>query len=237
MMVYLPARGGSKRIPRKNMRVLGDKPVIVHVIETLKRLPFIDNICVSTDDPEIAQLSKAHGAITLDPRSADLASDTATLVDLIRHDLGRFLEHCSHRSNSDTVLVVLPTAALLSPEVLQDAFEQFNRSGGDLLCATTSYSVSPFRALVETDDGNWKPLHADMLMTRSQDLPEARVDVGMFYFMNSSAVAKHPGHWFTLPGGIQCYLVPPTMACDVDTPEDWDRLERLFCKLQGSKKR
>lgn len=231
MIAYLPARGGSKRIPRKNIRPLGGKPIILHVIQTLQRLPFVEQVCVSTDDPEIKECVEAHGAVTLQLRTAELASDTATLVSLVRHDVERFYRHCGIDSGDRELLVVLPTAALLSTELLADAFARFQNSGKSLLCSTTSFAVSPYRALVGSDADGWRPLHADMLMVRSQDLPEARVDVGMFYFMKYEQVTRHEGHWFTVPGGMGCYPVPEAMACDVDTPEDWSRLESLYNSL------
>jgi pseudaminic acid cytidylyltransferase len=236
MIAYIPARGGSKRILRKNLRSLGGRPIILHTIATVKKLPFISQVYVSTDDSEIAGCVEAEGAMTLELRTTELSSDTATLVDLIRHDLSRFLRHAGTSSTDRTALIALPTAALLSEELLLHAYDTFKQSQRPLLCATTSYSASPFRALIRSEASSWRPLHPDMLMVRSQDLPETCVDTGMFYFMNHEEVCRHPGHWFTIPGGIECYPVPANMACDVDTPDDWAKLEQLYEALRGAPK-
>lgn len=205
----------------------------MHTLENVKSLSFINQVYVSTDDAEIAGIVEAHGATTLEPRVAELSSDTATLVDLIRHDLRRFFDHAGLPSTNNSILIILPTAALLSNQLLHHAYDTFKQSQRPLLCATTSYSVSPFRALIRSEACAWQPLHPEMLMVRSQDLPESCVDTGMFYFMKYEEIARHPGHWFTIPGGIECYPVPTSMACDVDTPDDWARLEQLYQALQA----
>lgn len=236
MIAYIPARGGSKRIPRKNLRPLGGKPIIVHTIQAVRTLSCISQVCVSTDDPEIARCVQAEGAVTLELRSAELSSDTATLVDLVRHDLGRFVKHADPSPTDGSALIVLPTAALLSSDVLEHAYDTFKRSQRPLLCATTPYWASPFRALVRAEGSAWHPLHPEKLMVRSQDLPDSCVDTGMFYFINYERFVQHSGHWFTIPGGIECYTVPATIACDVDTPEDWARLEQLYEAARRSEK-
>src|SRR4051812_1600267 len=118
MFAYIPARGGSKRIPRKNVRPLHGKPVLARVIENLKPLEFLSAIYVSTDDPEIAELAQKIGAKYLKARAPELSNDKAGFMDLIRDDLPNFM---TAEGGDDEVLFVLPTAALVPTDIFRNA--------------------------------------------------------------------------------------------------------------------
>jgi CMP-N-acetylneuraminic acid synthetase len=228
VIAYIPARGGSKRIPRKNMLPLGGKPVIEHVIAAVNKLPFVSAVCVSSDDGEILSTAAEAGAVTLEPRASHLSNDYAPLAQLLKEDVGRFLDHAGVSGAEATVLFVLPTAALVPPALFERAYQRYREMNAAILIATKSYPSSPFRALVRRDDGSWAPLFPEMLPRRTQDMPAAEVDSGLFYVINYQTLSRHEGHWFTVPSGLECFSVPDSVALDVDTMEDWAELERRF---------
>ena len=230
MFAYIPARGGSKRVPGKNVRPLGGKPVIAHVIETLRRLEFISTVHVSTDDPEIAALAESHGAVCLELRDPGLASDAPGFTDLMRYDIPRYSE--ANGGDRD-VLFALATAALVPEAIYRDAHARFIERRPEILMACEPYKVSPYWALVPKGDGYLKPLFPEMVRINSQDLPEALTDAGLFYMFDLDEAVRHDSHKDMerlLP-----YLVPEDYCADVDRPEDWALLEHKFAKLNEAK--
>lgn len=231
MIAYIPARGGSRRIPGKNVRLLGGKPALAHVVSTLREVEFLDAIFVSTDDEAVAGVAREAGATVLELRDAALADDFTPFNTLLRHDLPRHLDATGMGSDEAEVLVVLPTACLVPKETYSEASEVFRGGGHSVLFASVGYRASPFRALVQDGDGGWRPLFPDRLNHRSQDLPPAQVDAGLFYMLRWREVRSHEGHWFTVPGGVHCFAVPDAIAVDVDEPGDWLELERRFAAM------
>jgi pseudaminic acid cytidylyltransferase len=226
IIAYIPARGGSSRIPRKNVRLLGDRPVLAHVIEAIRTSGVAEAVCVSTDDQEIRNLAESSGAIVLEPRSKRLSGDRATFMDLLRQDVPRYVEHFGIPPRQAGILFALATAALVGPETYRDSRALFHRTGTAILAATRRCSPSPFCALIQTGSG-WKPLFPGKLLERSQDLPDAQVDAGLFYYLDFIPMVRHKGHWFTRKG-LVCYPAPAAAAVDVDTPEDWEELEQKY---------
>lgn len=226
MFAYIPARGGSKRVPRKNIRKLGGKPVIGHVIETLRRLEFLSQVHVSTDDPEIAAVAEAYGAVCLAPRDPALAADAPGFTDLMRRDIPRYAE--ANGGDRD-VLFVLATAALVPEAIYRDAFRVFESQRPELLMACEHFSSPPHWALVYKPDGHVTPLFPEMVRINSQDLPEAVTDAGLFYFFDLDDAVRYDCHkdmTRLLP-----YLVPDDYCADVDRPEDWALLEYKYARL------
>lgn len=227
-IAYIPARGGSKRILRKNAKLLKGVPIISYVIKNLKKLDFLDGICVSTDDKEIAEIASKLETETLELRTEVLANDHATFQDLVRGDLPRYLKHFKINENDAEILFVLATAALVTPEIYQKAYQEFRSHRSDILVSSIGYRISPYWALTEHRQGYWKPVFPDKIAVRSQELPKTQVDAGLFYYLKFGKVKKMKGSWMNHPDGIGCFEVPRSVAIDVDTPEDWVELERLF---------
>lgn len=235
LIAYIPARGGSKRLPGKNVRPLGGVPVIVRVIRALKACSFIHAVCVSTDDAKTAQIAQDAGAVTLDSRAPKLSDDHASFSDLLREDVPRFLSHEQISPEHAELCFVLPTAALLSAHILTAGYHRFRETGAPLLVATLPMPVSPFRALVPRPDGRSTTLFPTEIRQRTQDMLPASYDTGMFYFMKYRRLAEFEGHWFSIPEGIECFPLPPEIAIDVDTQEDWERLDKAFSKASEVK--
>jgi pseudaminic acid cytidylyltransferase len=226
IIAYIPARGGSKRITRKNVRVLGGRPVLLHVIDSIRAASVAETICVSTDDERIRRVAESSGALVLDPRSKKLSDDRATFMDLLRQDVPRYLKHLRVAENDASILFTLATAALVPPETYRDARKVFLRTRAPILAATRPCSPSPFRALVKKGMG-WRPLFPAKLLERSQDLPDAQADAGLFYYLDFETMTGHRGHWFTRKG-LVCLGVPGEVSVDVDTLTDWEELERKY---------
>jgi len=223
MIAYIPARGGSKRIPYKNIKLLKNKPVIGHVIEKLKTLDFISNVCVSTDDPKIQDIAKSFGAMTLSIRSKELSNDAADLTDLYHHDIPRF----SEANNLDReILLVLATAALVPIEIYYDAYSVYLKDKPELLMSCMEFPVSPFWMMTQKDDGYWKLMFPEKIKFNSQDLPKTLVDAGQFWFFNLDTIQKYDD--LKLVDRLQPFTVDSRFCVDVDTEEDWNMLEMKY---------
>ena len=221
----IPARGGSKRIPRKNIKLLGGKPIIAHVIETAKSLDFIKKVCVSTDDLEIQNISTEYGAETGDLRASEFAGDFVHFGTLILKDVPRFTE------NVKDLLMILPTAALVQQGHYYDAFSIYQEKSPQALMSTLEYAVSPLWAMVQDKNGFCKAVHPEFIKMRSQDLPKTCVDAGLFYMMKLEQIKSIENF---IADKLLSYNVPPDIAVDVDTPADWEQLEIFYQKQKES---
>jgi N-acylneuraminate cytidylyltransferase len=230
MFVYIPARGGSQRLPRKNIRRLGGKPVLAHVIDNLKALPFVSRIHVSTDDPEIAVIAEERGAQCLGLRDSRLADSQSGFTDLIRDDIPRYI---AANGGDAEVLFVLATAALVPPEIYRDAHEVYRAERPEILMSCETYSEPPWWALQQKPDGFWYPMFPDKVSVNSQDLPPAITDSGLFYFFDQEVMRRYDCH--KLADRLKAYVVPHRYRCDINDEEDWERLEWKFGRLQNAK--
>lgn len=230
IIAYIPARGGSKRILNKNRKLLLGKPIILHVIEVLQKLTWVEAICVSTDDPEIKEISDKAGAITLEFRDKELANDYCPFIDLLKKDFGRFEDYLNLMNTNYSVLFVLPTAALLDIETLENAKTWFYKSKMDFLFASSEYDISAFWAFKE-EKNLPVALFPNKLLERSQDLPTTFCDAGLFYFLKSNFIVTAKDSWFT-EKNITHFKVDKSIAIDVDTAKDWQKLEEKMLHLR-----
>jgi CMP-N-acetylneuraminic acid synthetase len=226
MICYIPARGGSRRVAKKNIRPLAGKPVLGHVIEHIRQLDFIDHIFVSTDDPAIQEVAASFGAATLALRAPALADDRSGFIDLIRADVPRY---CTASGDDREILFVLATAALVPPAIFREAHAAYVQHKPELLMSCTSYPVTPFFAMTQKKDGYWQALFPDKVLLNTQDLPPTLVDAGLFYYFSQAAVAGYPD--IKLVEKLYAYRVEDRYAVDVDTFEDWQSLEEKYRRL------
>lgn len=228
MIVYIPARGGSKRIPRKNIKLLDGKPIIGHVIENALRLEFVSNIYVSTDNLEIKKIAESFGAETLALRSTELSDDQSAFIDLVHKDIPRY----SEKNNWDKeILFVGATAALIPPSVFQKAHFIYMQERPEVLMACIEFPVSAFFAMAQKEDGYWKALFPDKVFFNTQDLPKTVVDSGLFYFFNLDTMKNYKS--LKLVNRLYAYQLDYSYAVDVDTPEDWRILEDKYLLLKN----
>jgi len=223
LIAYIPARGGSKRISKKNIKLLGGKPSIGHVIDNIGQLDFIDNIYVSTDSAEIKQVAEQYGAKTLELRSPELSGDNIGFMRLIHEDVPRFVD------DGKEVLFVLATACFVPPDVFREAFQSYMKNKPDMLMATTEYNLSPFKALIPKPDGYWRYLFPKKSSLMSQNFPRTMIDAGAFYFFNLNCIKKSKD--YKSIKRLAVHQVNPAHVQDVDTLEDWEALEEKYKKL------
>lgn len=222
----IPARGGSKRIPRKNIRPFHGRPMIVHTIDTMTASQVFDRIVVSTDDDDVARVAEQAGAEAPFRRPAELADDHAGTGAVVRHAI----DELEQRGGEVRALcLVYPTAVFTTADDLVEAGRRLAAGTLDYVFSATRYAAPIERALRRRDDGTCAMVSPEHLLTRSQDLQEAFHDVGQFYWGTGDAWrAAVP----VMQGRSEIFEIPPWRVQDIDTPDDWHRAELLFELLE-----
>ena len=223
-VVIIPARGGSKRIPRKNLAPFDGVPMIVRSIRTALDSGLFDQVVVSTDDAEIADVARAHGAEVPFLRPAQLADDFTGTAAVIVHALQQLPAF-------DYACCVYATAPLLQVRYLREGFELLEQHPDK----SFAFSVCNFgfpvqRALTLDGQGALTALYPEFRDTRSQDLSEAFQDAGQFYWGRTDAWLR--GEVVYSPASLPVIL-PRHLVQDIDTPEDWKRAEYLYAALKA----
>lgn len=219
--VLIPARGGSQRIPRKNLRPFLGTPAVARVIGTVFASGIAERIVVSTDDAEIAALAHVAGAEVPALRPAGLADHHTPTIGVVRHAIGAWLAPVD---DGRPLWVVYPTALLVAPEMLVAAAERFRSAGTDFLLSVLRYPHPVERRLVMDDRGVVRSADPARIGMRTQDLAPTFHDAGQFYvgtiaaWRTSSPLESGSALGFELPGHA---------VVDIDQPEDWTRAEVL----------
>lgn len=222
-IALIPARGGSKRIPRKNVRSFGGRPMIGWPITAALTTGLFDHVIVSTEDDEIAETARAEGAEVPFMRPENLADDFSTTRSVIVHAI-EAVEALT--GNQVTHLCCLyATAAFVEAEDIAAARKKLEVVSDGFVFAAASYPHPVQRAMIETAEGGAQMLFPEHAKTRSQDLPEAFHDAGMFYWGRRDAFVS--GAPMFSPNSHP-YFLPRKRAVDIDTPDDWDLAESLF---------
>lgn len=223
-VAIIPARGGSKRIPRKNLAPFDGVPMIVRSIRTVLDSGLFDEVVVSTDDEEISELARVHGATVPFLRPAHLADDFTGTAAVIVHALQQLPAF-------DYACCVYATAPLLQARFLREGFElleqQCDKSFAFSVC---SFGFPVQRALTLDGQGALTALYPEFRNTRSQDLPEAFQDAGQFYWGRREAWMR--GEVLYSPASLPVIL-PRHLVQDIDTVEDWKRAEYLYAALKA----
>lgn len=227
-LCVIPARGGSKRIPRKNIKELCGKPMISWSIEAAIKSECFDRVIVSTDDEEIASVAKQYGAEIPFMRPAELADDYTDTIAVIAHAIEW---QNSHEEAADTVCCLYATAPFVQATDLQKGFDVLESSGAEYAFSVTSYAFPIQRAIRITQNQRVEMFQPEHFNTRSQDLQEAWHDAGQFYWGRAAAwLANKP----IFSSDAVPVLLPRHRVQDIDTPEDWGRAELMFKLLNGS---
>lgn len=223
-VAIIPARGGSKRIPRKNLKPFDGVPMIARSIRTALDSGLFDQVVVSTDDEEIAELAQAHGAQVPFLRPADLADDFTGTAAVIVHALQQ-LPHF------DYACCVYATAPLLQARFLRQGLELLEQHPDKSFAfSVTDFGFPVQRALTLDGQGALMALYPEFRNTRSQDLPAAFQDAGQFYWGRSEAWLR--GEILYSPASLPVIL-PRHLVQDIDTAEDWKRAEYLYTALKA----
>lgn len=225
-LAVIPARGGSKRIPRKNIKQFCGKPMMAWSIEAARQSGSFDRIIVSTDDEEIAEIALQYGAEVPFMRSAELSDDYVGTIPVIRHAV----ETISLQGPAVTqACCVYATAPFLSADDLRRGQELLQETGADYVFSVTSYAFPIQRAICLKEDGHLEMFNPGHFNTRSQDLIEAFHDAGQFYWGRSEAWCEER----IIFGARSAPLILPRYRVqDIDSQEDWVRAEWMFRAMQ-----
>ena len=221
-MAVIPARGGSKRIPRKNIRPFCGKPIIAYSIEAALQSTLFDRVIVSTDDHEIANIARACGAKIPFMRPPELANDYAGTLPVIRHAIESMQ---AQEVFPDYVCCIYATAPFVKPSDLQRGWKTLSESGADYAFTVTRFSYPIQRAIKITPEGRVEMFQPENYTARSQDLEEAYHDAGQFYWGRVGAFLEETP---LLSKNAAPVLLPRHQVQDIDTLEDWDRAELMF---------
>lgn len=222
-IAVIPARGGSKRIPRKNIKPFAGKPIIAWSIQAAIKSGLFSAVLVSTDDDEIAAVARAHGAEAPFRRPPELSGDSAPTLPVVAHAI-RWFE--AERGQIDRACCIYATAPSLRAEFLKQGFDVLeSHPDADFAFSVTTFAFPIFRALKRNPDGSLAMFWPGHETTRSQDLPDALHDAGQFYWGRRDAYLNRPGIYSARSFPV---LLPRHMVQDIDTPEDWEMAEQRF---------
>jgi len=222
----IPARGGSKRIPRKNIKAFNGKPIIAYSIEAALDSNCFDQVIVSTDDNEIAEVAKIYGAKVPFIRPAELSNDYAGTIPVIKHAI-EWLEN--HGNTINNVCCLYATAPFIQPQTIFETFQQLQESKADYCFSVTNFAFPIQRSIRITQDDKVDMFYPENFNARSQDLEEAYHDAGQFYWGKAQAFKDE------LPifsEAASPYILPRYLVQDIDTTEDWIRAEVMYRVLQ-----
>ena len=224
-IAIIPARGGSKRIPRKNIRSFLGKPIISYSIEAAIKSKIFEKIIVSTDDEEIADISKEYGAETPFIRPTEISDDYTGTHEVIGHAVSRLTEM---GMDFEYVCSIYPTAPLIQKDDLIEGFNIIKSGHWESVFAATTFNYPILRSFRKKKSGGLEMFFPEYYSSRSQDLPEALHDAGQFYW------AK-PEIWMEKPKGFHdkatVVLLPNWRVIDIDNLEDWKKAEIIYKNL------
>lgn len=220
-IAIIPARGGSKRIPGKNIKSFWGKPIIARVIENTLKSGLFSSVFVSTDNEEIASIARASGAEVPVLRSPENSDDFATTSDVLLEVLNYL---SSENRFFETACCIYPTSVLLTSEDLNAAHNYFMEKQASVLLACVAYS-HPIQRSFAIDNGKVKLKFPEYIHTRSQDLEKTFHDTGSFYFFNVANFRQAKTLW---QENTTAFIMEELKVQDIDTEEDWSMAELKF---------
>jgi N-acylneuraminate cytidylyltransferase len=221
-IAVIPARGGSKRIPRKNIRSFCGKPIIAYSISAAQQTGLFDQVVVSTDDEEIASVARTFGATTPFVRPKEIADDFTGTNAVVKHAAAWFNAQ-SHDVTHACCLYA--TAPLVQAQYIAEGYEALSRSDAAFAFSVTSYAFPIQRAVRITPEGRVDAIYPEHRMTRSQDLEHAYHDAGQFYWGTARAFLEDMPLFAPHSIGV---ILPRHLVQDIDTLEDWNQAELMF---------
>ena len=224
MICIIPARGGSKRIPGKNIKDFLGKPLIAYSIEAALNSKVFSEVIVSTDDEAIANVAREFGASVPFFREASLSDDYATSTDVIKDAIRR-----ANSSFSD-VCCLYATAPLITAEILKEAAVEFKKQECKFLFSATAFDFPIQRAIKLDKNARVSMFYPQFERTRSQDLEPAFHDAGAFYFGKKEAWLECSA---IFAPHSKAYLLPRNLVCDIDTIEDFEFAKKLYLINNG----
>lgn len=227
-IAIIPARGGSKRIPRKNIKEFCGKPILAYSIEAALNSKLFDEVMVSTDDTEIADIAKKYGVSVPFLRSAETANDFAILKDVLNEVIAKYKEL---GKSFDEFCCILPTAPLIETSDIVKSHKILEAEKCVSVIPVVKYSYTIFRSL-KIENGKLSMNWPENYSKRSQDLPDAYHDAGLFYWYNKKYFEEKIAGF----GENACpYILDEEKVQDIDTLDDWRIAEMKYNMLKSGK--
>jgi len=227
-LAIITARGGSKRIPHKNIKLFLGQPIIKYSIDAALKSKCFDEIMVSTDDKKIAKISKKLGAKVPFYRSAKKSDDYATTSDVIKETL---FEYKKRGLEFEYFCCIYPTVPFITAEKIKKAFKQMEKNNADSIFPVVRFS-SPIQRSLKIKDGRLKRIYPKYEKSRSQDLMSTYHDCGQFYWGKTKSFLKRESILTDNTIGIETSELEMQ---DIDSPEDWRLAEMKYKSIHGSK--
>ena len=225
-LAIITARGGSKRIPRKNIKDFCGKPIIAYSIEAALSAGVFDEVMVSTDDEEIAAIARQYGAKVPFFRSEATSNDFATTNDVLQEVIAEYEKRGKH---FDAFCCMYPTAPFISGERIQTAMNMLEASDAEKVFPVVAFSFPPQRAVV-IKEGKLEARYPEHMYTRSQDLEKQYHDAGQFYCFKTESYLATKSFW---SGSILPLEISELEVQDIDTLTDWKIAEMKWQILHG----
>jgi pseudaminic acid cytidylyltransferase len=229
VVAVIPARGGSKRIPHKNIKQFCGKSMISYSIEVAKNTGIFDRIIVSTDSKEIAFMAKESGAEVPFMRPCDLADDYTGTDTVVIHALKQLMEN---GEKIDYICCIYATAPFVKAEYIVKGYNLLLENNATSSFSVTTYAFPIFRSLKINNQNRLEILWQKYRGIRSQDLPEAYHDAGQFYWADVKKYLKEKQFYSKNAVPV---ILPRYLVQDIDTPEDWETAEKMYSALQMDK--
>ena len=227
VVAIIPARGGSKRIPNKNIKLFAGQPIISYSIREAQETELFDRVIVSTDSLEIAAIARGYGAEAPFLRPAKLANDFVGTSEVVCHAIDWLTQE---GMRPEVICCIYATAPFIQASYLKQGYEKLLLSGVTSVFSVTTYPYPIYRSLKITEKDRIIMIWPEYANFRSQDLPEAYHDAGQFYWANTKKFMREKALFAkdSLPVILPRYLVQ-----DIDTTEDWETAEMMFAALKA----
>jgi len=220
-IAIIPARSGSKRLPKKNLMHFAGKPLFVHTVEQALNVAQIDKVHVSTDSPEIRDIAVKLGADVPFLRPDELATDTTSTFEALKWVIEQYKTAGESYSQ---VILLQPTSPLRTPEIISQALSEFSQSQSDTLISVVKAHNNPYFNLIEKTDSGWQ-LCKENGGKRSQDCPDVYAINGSIYIWETPQLLKASK---SVSDNIDVFLMPKSMSIDIDDEIDFMLAECLF---------
>jgi len=227
-IAVIPARGGSKRIPQKNIKNFCGKPLIAYSIETARRSEIFDEIIVSTDDKQIASVAKKYGAKVPFVRPKEISDDFSNTLDVMQHSA---IWLNNEYQSISTICCIYATAPFLNENDLVDGFKRFQTNIWSYVFSATTFPFPIQRALKKIDSGGVEAVQPKYISSRSQDLEEYLHDAGQFYFGRAKSWINKE-KIFQVKSDV--VILPQWKVQDIDNIEDWKNSEIKFKTIHNA---
>lgn len=225
-LAVITARGGSKRIPKKNIKAFCGKPIIAYSIQVALKSNLFDEVMVSTDSEEIAEISKQYGAKVPFMRSTETASDHATTNDVLMEVFHKYEDMGYHLKQA---CCIYPTAPFITVESLKNGLELLNREDIYMSNPVTKFSYPPQRGVIIDEHQIIRNIYMENRFVRSQDLPDIYHDCGQFYWYDVQEFLRRDG---IMDGFSAPLIVDELHTQDIDNETDWEVAELKYEILQ-----